>query len=721
MAEKQSNKDRLKEITDSIEKGIQELFQSDKYRQYLRTMSRFHKYSVNNTMLIYMQKPDATVVAGFNKWRDQFGRNVLKGEKGIKIIAPTPYKKKIEEAKLDPDTKLPMLDADGKAIMEEKEIRIPMYKPVTVFDVSQTEGKPLPQLAADLTGSVQNYEVFMENMTGMDGYFDDENRRIAVRTGMSEVQTVCAAIHEIAHSLLHGRDDVGEKYQLIELFEEPALYSNGRIDREKLPEGLYAYDLRGSDDDPGLPVTIQEHVVVNHAATVITATPIDLTDAGYLPLGEDGLNFLGGEQTVKGFLHEQFPEKAKISRNTEEVQAESISYAVCAYFGIETGENSFGYIATWSKGKELPELKASLETINRTASGLITDIDRNFKALMKERGLDKEPESLAAEPAQEITVQEPEPVSTPDNGCVPDPAISVESMNAYGYTDADMLPLTKERALELMERDVTVYMLHTDNTEAMAFDADEIRSFDGIFGVEASEWETIKDRFTPQDYEKAFLDNPGDSFVIYQLRDSDDTARLHFMNYEYLEKKGLSVQKKNYAAVYAGNLDRRGDTQDRLNELYETFNIRRPEDFRGHSLSVSDIIALKQHGVISCYYVDTVGFKEVPDFLQPENYLKNAEMAMEDDYGMIDDIINNGPRKTVAELKEQSKTGTPISLLELAQAVQREGEEKRRAQQPTSKEAPDKKPSILAKLKAQPAADTPSLKSAPKRSAEREL
>ena len=468
-------------------------------------------------------------------------------------------------------------------------------------------------------------------------------------------------------------------------------------------------------------MTIQEHVVVNHAATVITATPIDLTDAGYLPLGEDGLNFLGGEQTVKGFLHEQFPEKAKISRNTEEVQAESISYAVCAYFGIETSENSFGYIATWSKGKELPELKASLETINRTASGLITDIDRNFKALMKERGLDKEPESLAAEPAQEITVQEPEPVSTPDNGCVPDPAISVESMNAYGYTDADMLPLTKERALELMERDVTVYMLHTDNTEAMAFDADEIRSFDGIFGVEASEWETIKDRFTPQDYEKAFLDNPGDSFVIYQLRDSDDTARLHFMNYEYLEKKGLSVQKKNYAAVYAGNLDRRGDTQDRLNELYETFNIRRPEDFRGHSLSVSDIIALKQHGVISCYYVDTVGFKEVPDFLQPENYLKNAEMAMEDDYGMIDDIINNGPRKTVAELKEQSKTGTPISLLELAQAVQREGEEKRRAQQPTSKEAPDKKPSILAKLKAQPAADTPSLKSAPKRSAEREL
>lgn len=161
------------------------------------------------------------------------------------------------------------------------------------------------------------------------------------------------------------------------------------------------------------------------------------------------------------------------------------------------------------------ELKASLETINRTASGLITDIDRNYKALMKERGLDKEPGSIAAEPLQEITVQEPEPVSAPDNGCVPDPAISVESMNAYGYTDSNMLPLTKERALELMECDVTVYMLHTDNTEAMAIDADEVRSFDGIFGVETSECEMVKDRFAPQDYEKAFLNNPADSFAIY--------------------------------------------------------------------------------------------------------------------------------------------------------------------------------------------------------------
>ena len=298
--EKKSNKERLKEITDSIEAGIKELFESEKYQQYLQTMSRFHRYSVNNTMLIYMQKPDATLVAGFNKWRDQFERNVNKGEHGIKIIAPTPYKKKIEEQKLDPDTKLPMLDADGKVIMEEKEIKIPMYKPVTVFDVSQTSGKPLPQLANDLSGNVQDYEAFMEAIRraspvpiefnpiarGMDGFFSPEDQSITLREGMSEVQTVCAAIHEIAHSKLHNY--------------------------EKQKEAA--------------------------AAASENAEPVKKKD-----------------------------------RRTEEVEAESISYSVCAYYGIATGENSFGYIATWSKDKELPELRASLETINKTASELITD------------------------------------------------------------------------------------------------------------------------------------------------------------------------------------------------------------------------------------------------------------------------------------------------------------------------------------------------------------
>ena len=313
MAEKQSSRDRLKEITASIEDGIKELFQSESYAQYLQTMSRFHHYSVNNQVLIHMQKPDATLVAGFNKWKNQFGRNVIKGEHGIKIIAPTPFKKKIEQEKLDPDTQLPMLDADGKIITEEKTIQIPMYKPVTVFDVSQTEGKHLPQLAHDLSGNVANYDVFMEALRrsspvpisvevmggGMDGYFDLEHQDIAIRKGMSEVQTVSAVIHEMAHALLHNRTKDTE---------------------EKTPE---------------------------------------------------------------------------ISRSTEEVQAESISYAVCAYYGIATGDNSFGYIASWSKDKTLPELRESLEVISRTADGLINDIDRHYAEIMKER----EAELIAAEPA----------------------------------------------------------------------------------------------------------------------------------------------------------------------------------------------------------------------------------------------------------------------------------------------------------------------------------
>ena len=413
---KQSNKERLKDITDSIERGIEELFQSDKYAEYLRTMSRFHKYSVNNTMLIYMQKPDATLVAGFNKWRDQFGRNVIKGEKGIKIIAPTPFKKKIEQEKRDPDTNLPMLDADGKVIVEEKEIKIPMFKPVTVFDVSQTDGKPLPQLASDLSGNVQNYEVFMEALRrsapvpieiipirdGSDGYFSLDNQKIAIRAGMSEVQTVSAVVHEIAHSKLHNQKKIEEpkeavKYQEVEIFDVPALFSNGRVTSADLPEGMYCYDLRGSDDDPGMPVAVENHVVVNHAGSLITVKPLELPENGRLMLTEDeGLNFVGGEISAYRFFNEQ-----QKDRNTEEVEAESISFAVCAYYGIATGENSFGYIAAWSKDKELKELRASLETINKTSSELISDIDRNYAEIMKEREAE-----MAAAHEGEKTIEE---------------------------------------------------------------------------------------------------------------------------------------------------------------------------------------------------------------------------------------------------------------------------------------------------------------------------
>ena len=643
MAEKQNNKDRLKEITASIEDGIKALFQSDNYAQYLQTMSRFHRYSVNNQVLIHMQKPDATLVAGFNKWKNQFGRNVVKGEHGIKIIAPTPFKKKIEQEKLDPDTQLPVLDADGKVVTEEKTIQIPMYRPVTVFDVSQTEGKPLPQLAHDLAGNVANYEMFMEAlrrsspvpisievMNGkMDGYFDLEHQDIAIRKGMSEVQTVSAVIHEMGHALLHNRT----------------------------------------------------------------------------------------KET------EQTAEQEKLSRNTEEVQAESISYAVCAYYGIATGENSFGYIASWSKDKTLPELRESLEIINKTAGGLINDIDRHYAEILKEHEaelitsepvgtderlftvddkylhiqradtgidytlydktslteidggqLDMETTTLAEaaievcklheigqnSPLQltdigilekiqavqdaAISIEPPvEEVPEPPTDVPPDPAISAEARNAFGYTDDAMMPLTKERAMELFERDVPVYLLYSDNTEAMAFEQSEILNHDGIFGIDCADWEAVKEQFpivAENKWQKAFLDNPADSYCIYQLKRNDETAELLFMSSNYLREHDLAVSYENYDAVYSGQLS----GTETLDALYMKFNIERPQDFTGHSLSVSDIVALRQNGVVSCHYVDSIGFADVPSFI-PENYLKNAEMAMEDDYGMIDGVINNGPKE----------------------------------------------------------------------------
>lgn len=779
MSENATNKDRLKDITDSIETGIKELFQSDTYRQYLQTMSRFHRYSVNNTMLIYLQKPSATLVAGFNKWRDQFERTVKKGEHGIKIIAPTPFKKKFEQEKLDPDTKLPILDADGKAITEEKEIKIPMYKPVTVFDVSQTEGKPLPTLAADLAGNVQNYDVFMEALRrsspvpmafenirdGSDGYFHLEEERIAIREGMSEVQTISALIHEITHAKLHNKEQV----------HLDSLQSDAAVDMPKQKD-----------------------------------------------------------------------------RRTEEVEAESVSFAVCAYYGIATGENSFGYIASWSKGKDLAELRSSLETINKTTSELIIDIDCHFMEIGKERGIDlaavpeineigedlngtwryyiipdlktwamnskeqtpieyfdtfneakerfqdlriqayndeKEDLNPIGEPYAHLTlgvdrkdgasaadilhvragqnyivddftrmemlrsnpvvmgmlsqiadeigfdrfkgyerakdgsyirtsdipfkqwdnpyfkVQEPlhpmEPMSA-DETCIhvkerpttqlpseselPDSSMSIESMNEYGYIDDDMLPLAKERAMELFDCDLPVYMLSADNSAKMVFDMEDIQQHAGIFGITREEWESLKDSIpgidtndAQKNREYTFFSNPADSYAIYQLRNGDELWNYRFEAMDRLVKAGLRVERKNYELIYTGDLHYSGDIYDKLNGLYGTFNMNHPADFTGHSLSVSDIVVLKQSGVISCHYVDSFGFKELQVFLQQENYLKNAETAVEDDYGIIDGIINNGQKSSTSELEQHAKTGQPISLLELTQAAHRECNDKKKS------------------------------------------
>ena len=726
------NREQLKEITDRIEAGIRDIFESgdmEKYRNYLHTMSRFHNYSLNNQALIHLQRPDATLVAGYNRWRDKFSRHVLRGEKGITIIAPTPYKKKIEQEKLDPDTKLPILDADGKVMTEEKEIEIPMFRPVKVFDYAQTDGKPLPERVAspvaNLSGSVENYEAFMEALrrsspvpvefkplsADMDGYFSPKSQSITLREGMSEVQTVSAAVHEIAHAKLHN------------------------------------------------------------------------------------------------YALQQPEERRHKSRNTEEVEAESISFMVCAYFGIETGANSFGYVATWSKNAELPEFRASLDTIGKTANGIITDVEKHFAEVCKERGIElpkdteyelvtippsradalafaadyaaflrrglNDPDSsdsptaeavadrlLAGEdtelrkeledfvkladeigiddgshgllerfnglfrqewrakedPQPEVETEKPNvedelpPLPELEQGYpMPDTSIGFLEMYQYGYTDGNaMLPLTKERAMELFMQDVPVFLLYGDNTEAMALDAEDISSHTGVFGVEREEWDTVRGVVTlseQADTEKLFLENPQDAFLIYQIRRGGELNAYRFMNYDYLQSKGVTPERGGYDAIYTGGFMDYGNARTNLDMIYQRFNVDHPADFKGHSLSVSDIVALKQNGVVSCHYVDSIGFRELPNFLKPENYLKNAEMAMEDDYGMIDGIINNGPKQsTVADLEAQVRAGFSISLTELAAASHRE----------------QKKPSVLEKLRERTPEQSKN-KTAPKRSAEREL
>ena len=732
MAEnKPTNRERLQEITAGIEQGIKELFDSEKYMRYLSVMSKFHRYSVNNTMLIYMQKPEATLVAGFNKWKNQFERHVKKGEHGITIIAPTPYKKKIEEMKRDPDTHAPILDADGKAVMEEKEIEIPMFRPVKVFDVSQTDGKPLPELASSLSGTVPHYEAFLEALrrsapvpiefgpmaANTDGYFSPDQQRIAIREGMSEVQTVSATVHEIAHSKLHNQKkiqiDNDEQYQEVELFEKPALFSNGRISRDDLPEGVYCYDLRGSDDDLGSPICVEERVVVNHAGSVILTAPLEFPEEGRLYFtDETGLNFNGGMLTLSQFLQEQ-----KKDRRTEEVEAESISYAVCQYFGIQTGENSFGYIASWSKGKELKELRASLETINKTSCELINNIERHYKEICKERGIDltakQEPEQVSQQSAETAATQLPDAQEQSlDEYPMPDSEVSVSDMQEYGYFYDGMLPVTRERALELGAAGLTVYVLHEDNTESMVFDTEEIMEHGGLFGVEHEEWEkspqfhekVMERQEHQQEREQAFLSQNRDCFAIYQVS-RDDPQNVRFMNLDWLKSHDISIDRSNYDLIYTAPLRESGTVPEQLEKLYQQFNLEKPVDFHSPSMSVSDIVAIRQDGKVSCHYCDSVGFTQIPGFL-PENPLKNAEMAVEDDYGMIDGIINNGAKEpTVAELEQQARSGQPISLMDLAAAAHREEREKKK--------------SVMEQLKSQPKAEHK--KTAPKKSAEREI
>lgn len=788
MAESKTEKQKVQEITEKLEQGIKELFESEKYKTYLNTMSKFHNYSFNNTMLIAMQKPDATLVAGFKAWQKNFDRHVKKGEKGIRILAPAPYKIKEERDKIDPVTQELLLDKDGNPQKEEVEITIPAFRAVSVFDVAQTDGKPIPELAAkELLSDVEGYQdmiraveaispvpIELEEIAGdSKGYYDREAKRIAVQENMSEGQTLKTMIHEVAHSKLHSKE----------------------VEQD---------------------------------------------------------------------------EQMKKDRNTKEVEAESIAYTVCQHFGVDTSDYSFGYIAGWSSGRDTKELRASIDTIRRTASELITGIEEQLQELQRNREVSQEqtkesilliqntdlsefslldvygmdrPELMQAlsemtdddklsiqaylesrgawtteignqdsreygeyhldvryntdtdelidmkerkavydkamEPinaddvvvkfasifesewevlkitnmlrddvgkmlkdmasldekewdgnylsymekqgaeitllassskelngnmpdfwdyeydfdagltdAEELSVMQQaehiinrvehgQPAFSDDErnlivnyayklgnvektrelaehiyaqetegnqdvalamidaqaeiDALPDSMVGISEMQEYGYTWNEMLPLTQERALELFDHDLPVYLLHTDGSESTVADRKQILEHDGMCGIEKGDWQNERKLLMMQEElsesdsnrEAQLLYGNTDKYGIYQLKDNPELNTFRFQGTESLKRLGIikdnfdAVTPENYKLVYLGELtELQGQTQsETLEAIYTKLNVDHPADYKAHSLSVSDIVVLHENGENSAHFVDSFGFTELPKFM----------------------------------------------------------------------------------------------------------
>ena len=732
--------EKLKEITDRLEQGITELFDSERYKEYLRVMSKFHNYSFNNTLLIAMQKPDASLIAGFTAWKNQFQRNVKKGEKGIKIIAPSPFKIKQETEKIDPQTQKPVIGRDGKPVTEEKEITILAYKVVSVFDVSQTEGKELPDIAVDaLTGDVEQYSDFFAALEktspvpigfekiegGAHGYYHLEDKRIALDEGMSELQTLKTAIHEIAHAKLHDID----------------------------------------------------------------------------------LNAPKDEQQLR------------VDRRTREVEAESVAYTVCQHYGLDTSDYSFGYVAGWSSGRELAELKSSLETIRSAAADIINSIDGHIAELQKQHEAEKAAPDLDA--AQEAQSEKPltdlqkkaaaiaekyEALSTQekigviaqafggtagrietspctgkwrgtsdisirfDNGAslflgnrltpkAKTAAVQRELVNdTLLRYNPEIVSATKEAALaSLMEReakdnaiaaqkglkpytllnvefndgadsqssgymgwyyvtlaidgkicshietglnyDIADGKVSAEPTREKYFAAGALKdsevdyvfnnvgfsSTSGLYALPVSDAvlqraeKTLAERTKAQEPDR-------DSFSIYQLKRGDETRDLRFEPYDRLTATGHAVDPANYDLIYSAPLA----PGTSLEAIFTRFNIDHPKDFKGHSLSVSDVVVLHQNGQDTAHYVDSIGYRQTPEFLQPQNYLKHVEDIVEQNDNNFDGIINNTPQTpTVGELEQKVKAGEPISLIDLANAIHADKERGK-----------EEKPSIRAQLRA---------------------
>ena len=539
MAESKTEKQKVQEITEKLEQGIKELFESEKYKTYLNTMSKFHNYSFNNTMLIAMQKPDATLVAGFKAWQKNFDRHVKKGEKGIRILAPAPYKIKEERDKIDPVTQELLLDKDGNPQKEEVEITIPAFRAVSVFDVAQTDGKPIPELAAkELLSDVEGYQdmiraveaispvpIELEEIAGdSKGYYDREAKRIAVQENMSESQTLKTMIHEVAHSKLHSKE----------------------VEQD---------------------------------------------------------------------------EQMKKDRNTKEVEAESIAYTVCQHFGIDTSDYSFGYIAGWSSGRDTKELRASMDTIRRTASELITGIEEQLQEIQRNREVSQEQTKESILLIQNTDLSE------------------FSLLDVYGMDRPELM----QALSEMSDDDKLSIQAYLESKGAWTAeignqDSGEYGEYhlDVRYNTDTDELIDMKERKAAHDKamqeelaesdsnrEAQLLYGNTDKYGIYQLKDNPELDKFRFEGTESLKRMGITkdnfdaVLPENYKLVYMGELaELQGQTQsETLEAIYTKFNIDHPADYKAHSLSVSDIVVLHENGENTAHFVDSFGFTELPKFM----------------------------------------------------------------------------------------------------------
>lgn len=497
----------MNSILKSLETGVENIFTGDKYAQYLQTMSKFHRYSFNNTLLIAMQRPDATLVTGYRNWQTM-GRQVKKGEKGITILAPAPIKRKREQEILDQNNK-PLLDGNGKPKTEEVEVIIPRFKPTTVFDISQTDGEPIETLAPEeLTEAVADYELFMKAITEVSpvpirfdeiegeakGYYHSVDKEIVIQKGMSDSQTIKTAIHENGHARIHDKDLMAEQ----------------DIEKDRL---------------------------------------------------------------------------------TKEVEAESVAYCVCSAFGVDTSEYSFPYIAGWSSGRDMKELKTSMDTIRKTAGEMIDELSEKLQELFTEKK-----QLLESELKEKL----------------------IPAMEVAGY-----------HFDELESTDGNLRFLPDGTHEiggVMISDSwNDVKEWlEGVVLEDPDTAERVERVLHPKRFEKTseeLMFDGEERFAIYQINHGSKAMEYQFMGMDFVKSQGMEVTAGDYQCVYSGILQ----PSDNLDTLYSVFNQNHPADFRGHSMSVSDVVITNQNGDLRAFYVDSFGFTELPDFVKQRQEMIGIE------------------------------------------------------------------------------------------------